>query len=286
MADKKHVVDVTAATFEAEVVLRSKEVPVLVDFWATWCGPCRTLTPILEKLAAELDGRFVLAKVDIDANPELADIFRIQSVPSVLLLKGGKLLDGFMGAQPEASVRRFLEPHLPPPLVDELEAVRALEADGQRAEAITALRAALREERVDAGAGRLLLARLLLEEGKPEEARLVFEKLAAGEQDSEEGKAIAAKLRFSRHRADLAALESQLAAEPGDIAARLAYGRALIAAGQHAQGLESLYEAARRDLHFQQDAPRKALIEAFDAVGFDQPLTLEYQRRLSLLLTS
>src|SRR5688500_3037775 len=143
-------IEITAANFEREVLLRSRELPVLVDFWATWCAPCRTLGPILDKLARELSGRFVLAKVDIDKSPELAEVFRIQSVPTVLLLVDGRPVDGFLGAQPEAAVRKFLEPHLAAAPVAVLEQVAALTAEGRREDAVGVLRGHLRTKPDDA----------------------------------------------------------------------------------------------------------------------------------------
>ncbi|MFM7298932.1 MAG: thioredoxin [Planctomycetota bacterium] len=142
-AELPPIVDVTVENFEAEVVRRSMQVPVLVDFWATWCGPCKTLVPILEKVARELAGKLVLAKIDIDKNPEIAELFQIQSVPTVVLMKQGRPVDAFMGAQPEAAVRKLLEKHIPGAAPDPLAEAAKLEAAGKREEAITLLARAL-----------------------------------------------------------------------------------------------------------------------------------------------
>jgi len=278
-------VDVTAANFEREVLLRSRELPVLVDFWATWCAPCRTLGPVLEKLARELSGRFVLAKVDIDASPELAEVFRIQSVPTVMLLVDGRPVDGFMGAQPEAAVRRFLEPHLAAAPQPVLEQLAQLEEAGRREEAVALLRGHLRSHPED-GAARVQLVRLLLDLGRSEDARLVYEKLSSEDLATDAGQAVSARMQLARGAGDVAQLAAKVQADPGDIATRIAYGKALVAAGQSEQGLEQLLQAARQDLHHDGDAPRKALIEAFTALGWEDPLTLEYQRHLSMLLTA
>jgi putative thioredoxin len=277
--------EITAANFEREVLLRSRELPVLVDFWATWCAPCRTLGPTLDKLARELSGRFVLAKVDIDKSPELAEVFRIQSVPTVLLLVDGRPVDGFLGVQPEAAVRKFLEPHLKAAPQAALEQATALAAEGRREDAVTLLRGHLRSKPDDAPA-RIALAQLLLELGKAEDARLVSEKLKPEDLESDAGRALTARMQLAKSAGDLAELEGKVQAAPQDIGARVAYGKALLAAGRREDGLEQLYQAAQQDLHHDGDAPRKALIEAFTALGWEEPLTLEYQRRLSMLLTA
>jgi putative thioredoxin len=278
-------IEITAANFEREVLLRSREVPVLVDFWATWCGPCRTLGPILDKLAREQSGRFVLAKVDIDKSPELAEIFRIQSVPTVLLLVDGRPIDGFLGAQPEAAVRKFLEPHLKAAPKAALEQANALAAEGRREEAVNVLRGHLRAKPDDAPA-RIALAQLLLDLGKGEDARLVSEKLTPEDLESDAGKALSARMQLAQSAGDVSKLAAAADAAPEDVDARIAYGKALLAAGQREEGLEQLWQAAQRDLHHDGDAPRKAMIEAFTALGWEDPLTLEYQRRLSMLLTA
>ncbi len=284
----KPILDVDAKNFEVEVLLRSRTTPVLVDFWATWCGPCRTLSPLLEKLAREMAGAFVLAKVDIDKSPELAEVFQIQSVPSVLLLKGGRFVDGFLGALPEAQLREFLGRHLGA-AAHPSEAVRKealeLEAGGRRADAVTLLRGHAKAHHDDEDV-RLLLARLLLAEGKGEEAALVFGKLSAPKRDSEEGQALAKQLAFAENKGDLERLAQQANAAPQDLSAALAYGKALVLSGKHEQGLEVLFAAAEKDVSYGDGAPRKALVETFGILGWENPLVVEFHKRLSILLCS
>jgi putative thioredoxin len=277
------VIDVTAATFQVDVVERSRTTPVLIDFWATWCGPCKALSPMLEKLAREMKGRFVLAKIDIDANPELADVFRIQSVPSVMLLKEGRIADGFTGALPEAQVRKFLELHLGAPALDPLAQAAQFEADGDRDGAAAILRDHLQKSAGDAKA-RTMLARLLVAAGRIEEARKVFAKLAGADLETDDAKAIAARLDAAAKLGDLSKLEAEVAADPKSVAAQLALGKALVATSQYDQGLEHLIQAAKLDVHHDGDAPRKALIEVFNVLGQADPRTLEYQRRLMMIL--
>jgi putative thioredoxin len=283
MSTAPSVVDVTPESFQREVVERSRTTPVLIDFWATWCGPCKTLSPVLEKLAREMSGKFVLAKIDIDANPELADAFRIQSVPSVILLKEGRIVDGFLGALPEAQLRKFLEQHLGAAALDALSQAQKLEHEGKRAEAIETLRTHLARASGD-GKARVMLARLLVAEGTLEEARKVFAKVSGADLESDEAKAIASRLEGAAKAGDVSKLEAAVAAEPKSPAARLALGQALVALNRYDEGLEQLLEAAKLDVRFEDGAPRKALIEVFNVLGQADPRTLEYQRRLSMLL--
>ena len=286
MEASAHVIDVTADTFEREVLARSKQVPVLIDFWAAWCGPCKTLGPILEKLAAEMDGRFVLAKVDVDAEQELGSAFRVQSIPTVLLVVDGRPADGFMGAQPEAQIRAFLEPHLPAQApAGEASPWAALEHSGDLAGAVSAVREHLRAT-PDDGTARLQLVRLLLDLGRDDEARKVVPKLTDDDWKTDEGKALRARMDFAEHRSDTDVLAGKVQADPDDLDARLEHGRALVAAGRHEEGLEQLVTIAKRDLGHSDGAARKAMIEVFEMLGTEDALTLEYQRQLSHLLCS
>ncbi len=278
------ILDVTVETFQKEVVERSRRTPVLIDFWAPWCGPCKTLGPMLEKLAREFAGSFTLAKIDIDRNQELAEVFQIQSVPTVLLLKDGRLADGFAGALPEAQIRRFLEQHLGLKKADPVQEAAKLEAEGKRAEALELLAAHLSTAPSDAKA-RLMAARLCAAEGRLDEARAHFEQVQGDLRESDEAKALAAQFEAASQSAGAASqLEAAVAANPSDVAARLAYGKALVAASKHGEGLEQMLEAAKLDLAHDDGAPRKAMIEVFNLLGWSDPLVLDYQRRLSMLL--
>jgi putative thioredoxin len=276
------VLDVTTATFEKEVIERSRKTPVLVDFWATWCGPCRTLSPVLEKLAEESQGSFALAKVDIDRSPDLAEAFGIQSVPTVVLLKDAKVVDGFLGAQPEKRVREILAKHVAP-AVDAVAEALELERAGKPAEAIALLRDRSKAERTDWKA-RAQLARLLALSGATGEAERLIEALPEEERESEAARAALAILGASEHAGDVEALQRAARSAPGDVAARLALGRGLLAARRLEEAVAELFEAARLDRSFQGGEPKKALQDAFAALGEDHPLTKEYRRKLSVLL--
>lgn len=277
------VLDVTVETFQKEVVERSKSTPVLLDFWATWCGPCKSLSPTLEKLARESKGKFLLAKVDIDQNPELADAFGIQSVPTVALLVNGQIVDGFVGAQPESKIREILARHGAIAKQDRVADALAQEKAGDAAGALTTLRSAVRDAPSD-HAARAHLARLLLASGSTEEGQKLYESLPTEARDLEPARAAKALLDLAASRVDLAPLEAAVKAQPADVAARLALGRALLADQKADQGLEQLLAAAKLDLAFEGGAPRKALIEAFGALGESNPLVTHYRRELSILL--
>jgi len=279
------IVDVDAQGFQRDVIERSRDLPVLVDFWATWCSPCKTLGPILAKVAGELAGRVLLAKVDIDKSPELAEAFRIQSVPAVLLVRDGRALDGFVGALSEAQVREFLAPYLDGAQPGAVEAARALEQEGRREEAIQLLRGHLREHGDD-DAARVALAATLIAAERAPEARKVFERVAGEALATPEARAVRAQLDLLEGAGDLDELRGAVAERPEDVGALLALGRALVAARSTAEGLELLHQAAVRDLAFDGGAPRKALLDVFQALGPGDPLTLEYQQRLSVLLCS
>ena len=285
MSTTTPIVDVTTETFVQEVVERSRTTPVLVDLWATWCGPCKTLGPTLEKLAREMNGKFVLAKIDIDANPEIADAFQVQSVPTVLLLKGGRPVDGFVGAQPEKKIREILEKHLGPG-VDPLEAALAHEKAGDPTSALVEI-AALADQDPPHPLARAHRARLLLVIGETEDGRAEYEALIPEEKESDPGRAAKGLLALLAQKTDLAPLQAAVKKDPNDVAARLALVRALNRNGESyefdAEGLEELNQAAKLDLRFNDSEPRRAMVEAFEALGAD-PAVADYRRKLSILL--
>ncbi|MCC6405552.1 MAG: thioredoxin [Planctomycetes bacterium] len=274
---------VSLENFERDVVERSRTTPVLIDFWATWCAPCKTLGPVLDKVVAENAGRVVLAKIDIDRTPELAEAFGIQSVPTVILMKAGRPVDGFMGALPELQVKKFLEKHLGPAPTDVVADAKKLDEAGRRDDATKLLKEHLRVQHGDAKA-RFLLAKLLIDAGKLEEARLVEAKFSDEERASDEGKALTQRFEFASKKSALDGLAAKLELAPDDLALQLEFGKSLVAAGEHERGLNVLWRVAERDLRFENGAPRKALVEVFEVLGFEHPLVVEFQRRLSILL--
>lgn len=287
------ILDVNVQNFERDVLERSRETAVLLDFWATWCGPCKTLGPILEKVAADYVGSVVLAKVDLDQNPELAQVFQIQSVPTVLLIQNGQPVDGFMGALPEMEVRAFLDKHVqaggasPGEATEDAAATaRALEENDDRGGAIQYLCRALAEGDPSLDA-RVLLARMLLDEGQTEEATEVFESIPEAELEGHgEASAVRKRMTMLQEAGDVDELFAAVAKDPENIDLRLKLGRSLVALQRYEEGLEAMYSAAKQDLGHDDGAPRKAMIEVFELLGQEHPLTLEFQQCLSILICS
>ena len=278
-----HVFDATLAAFEAEVLQKSKEVPVLVDFWASWCGPCKTLTPVLEKLAGEYGGAFRLAKVDVDREQQLAGYFQIRSVPTVMLLKGGQIVDGFPGALPEGQLRQFLAQHgIVPATAPEPEAVEA--APDPESEAIRLRHAVADAPQDDALKLDLVLA--LLKVGAAAEAETLLDALPANLATDERAVKARARLGFAallKDAAPVSVLEQAIAANPDDLRARHLLGARRIVEGASEAGLEQFLEMLKRDRGFADGLPKKALIDAFRVVE-DEDLVGTYRRRMASVL--
>lgn len=279
--------DVSLENFEAQVLQASLQVPVVVDFWAPWCAPCQTLKPMLEKLADEYKGRFLLAKVNSDENPELAGHFGVRSIPSVKVVFQGQLVDEFNGALPEGQVREFLDRIALPAGTGEQPALReqaaALVAEGKLEEALACLVEASQADPQDQ-AVQLDAIDVLMQLGRNDEAG----QLLAGEypNDPERATALRARLALAQGAADTAPLEAKLAANPDDHATRLELARAYAAQSRFREALEAALEVVRRDRFFDEGAGRKTLLQFFDALTGEQydDLVREFRRKLSATL--
>ncbi len=285
MTELAHVFDATTETFEAEVLQKSLQVPVLVDFWATWCGPCKTLGPILEKLAGEYNGAFELAKVDVDREQQIAAAFQIRSVPTVFLIKGGQLVDGFPGVIPEGQLREFLKQHGIEPAAAAVEATEAeaLPLDPQAE--IAALREAISAE-PDKEELKLDLALALLRTGATAEAAQLIEALPANLATDDRAIRARARLDFASALQDAPAadvLAQRVAANGDDLQARHLLGVHHLLAGKDEAALEQFLAMLQRDRGFQEGLPRKALIDAFRVIE-DEDLVGRYRRRMSSVL--
>ena len=280
-----HVFDATTAGFETEVLAKSLETPVLVDFWADWCGPCKTLGPILEKLAAEFNGGFVLAKVDTEQEQQIAAAFQIRSIPTVFLVKGGQIVDGFQGALPEGQVREFLTHHGIAP-AEPAEPAAEAEAPPVDPHAEVVRLRKLVETEPDQGGHRLDLALALLKTGAAAEAETLLDALPANLSTDERAVKARARLGFAALLKDAPpaqTLQAAIASDPDDLQARHLLGAHELVGGSAEAGLEQLLEMLRRNRDWNDGLPKKALIDAFRVVE-DEDLVGRYRRKMSSLL--
>jgi len=286
MSQSPHVFDATTDTFEAEVLQKSLQTPVLVDFWATWCGPCKTLGPILEKLAGDYNGAFVLAKVDVDKEQQIAAAFQIRSVPTVFLVKDGQLVDGFPGALPEGQLREFLKQHgiEPAEAANDAEDAAPAEPLDPHAEVLRLRKAA--EAEPDKAELNLDLALALLATGASAEAETLLDALPANLATDERAVRARARLGFAAALKDAPppeVLEAAVAANPDDLRARYLLGVHRLVAGRSEAALEQFMEMLRRDRGYEDGLPKKTLIDAFRVIE-DEALVGQYRRRMSSLL--
>jgi putative thioredoxin len=277
-------IDVGDADFARQALERSHRTPVVVDFWAPWCGPCRALGPLLERLADEHAGAFVLAKLNVDTSPVTAQKYAVRSIPAVIGLRDGAIVAEFVGAQPEAAVRRFLASVLPSEADGLAKQGDALARAGDATGAEAKLRAALER---DARHPRALLglARSIGERGDAAGALALLEKIIGGETELAEAEKLAAQLRMhAAATSDEPALRAQIAQDPNDLGARIELGRALAAHGRHEEALEQLLAAVKRDARFADEAARKSMLDLFAMLGADHPLTQRYRGELARAL--
>ena len=285
MADSSHVVDVTAETFHAIVVEGSLRQPVLVDFWASWCGPCQMLTPVLTRLAERYAGKFLLAKVNTEDQQALAMQFGIRSIPTCKLFRDGRAVDEFMGALPESEITAFLERHIP--RESDLLIARAgqLAAKGDTPGALGLLGEAA-EQDPDNPRALVALARLQAANGDSDAARQTLDRLPADAQMSDEVRALRSHLTFSaaagnaRPRAEL---EAALAADENDSEARFQLAARLVTEDDLEGALDHLLTLMRKDRRYGDDAARKAMVQIFDMLG-DDPVVPRYRSRMMNLL--
>ena len=277
----EHALDVGLADFAQSVLEESKHRPVVVDFWAPWCGPCKSLKPILEKLAAEYGGKFLLAKINSDDNQELAARYGVRGIPSVKAFVNGQMVDEFSGALPEGEVRAFLDRLVPGP-ADEL---RQQAADARLAGDVSgALKWLAEASKLDPDhvGVRLDAAEIMLELNEADEAS----RLIGSVPDDADPRVPALKARLQFMGAageDEAALTARVAANGNDLEARLKLANLFVAAGRHEAGMDQLLEIVRRDRGFGDDIGRKTLLSVFNLLGGGE-LVSRYRRLLASVL--
>lgn len=298
------MMDVTVANFETEVIAASSQVPVLVDFWAPWCGPCKTLGPILEKLETDYAGRFKLAKIDSDQEQQLAAMFGVRSIPTVVLMMDGQPVDGFMGALPESQVKAFLDKHLPPaeePSQDEA----GLAAPPQDAgDVLQQLQDTLAADPANDDA-RFDLVRLLLRRGDLDGAKVAFAPAAARVEVVRQLAALQLWINaidFARAspagKSAILEYDEKIAADKRDFDARYARARLLIAGQRFTEAMDELLEILMRDKGWNEGVARKAYVAVLDLIEPprvkvadgqippEDPVVASYRRRLSSVVLS
>ncbi len=280
------MIDATLSSFERDVIDASLEVPVLVDFWAPWCGPCKQLGPLLERLEREYGGRFKLVNVNSDRNPELVSSFNLQSIPHSVAFVDGNAVAQFAGAQPEAFVRAFLDRLIPNPSEIEHRAAREALAQGQPEVAEDYLKNAIALDPSNDGA-RLDIAGILLDRGEVRAARTHFEALSSNAAQLSTHSAMAARIDAATVAEALPPAETltrRIGTEPEDLEARMDLAELHIARREFAPALDQLLEIVKRNRTYRDESARLKILAVFEMAADDPDLVTEYRGRLSSLL--
>ena len=286
MANTEHIFAVSGSDFAKQVLELSVRTPVLVDFWAAWCGPCQMVTPVLEQLAARYDGKLIIAKVDTDAEQELAAEWGVRSLPTLKLFRNSQVVDEVIGVQPEQILRALVEPHLPrlsDALLDQAHAAHTAGEPDHAAELLARAR-----DQDPANPGLIVeLAGLKADLGDLEATETLLDELPVNKRGDAKVKALRARIGFARaldSESDHAELRCVITQQPDNLDARYQLGAGCALDGDPDTALGEFLEIMRRDRGFGDDLGRKALLDAFDLLGEDNPLVAQYRRRMASLL--
>lgn len=286
MTATSYIFDADRTNFTESVLERSRSTPVMVDFWAAWCGPCRMLAPMLEKLVGEYQGDVLLAKLDTEAEQELAARYGIRSLPTIKMFKNGEPVDEFMGVQPESTIRAFIDRHRPRKSDRDLAEAATLHDNGETDAAIALL---TESEQADPNNDhtRLMLATLYIDAGAFNDAREALRRVAAQTKLESEYGAISTKLEFTELNATVTSpdqLQQAIEQDPDDCESRLRLSAWALLNDEAELGLENLLEIVKRDRSFRDDAGRRYLLSAFAILGSHPKLVSKYRGLLARLL--
>lgn len=285
LAMNAFVVDIDQNNAQQMLIEESQNRIVVVDFWAEWCSHCKTLTPLLEKLAGEYNGQFLLAKVNADEQQMIASQLGVRSLPTVIIIKDGQPVDGFTGAQPESAIKEILDKYLPKPWDLELEQGRQLLNEGDAAAALPILRQAHAGAEDQANIT-LTLADCLLQLNRLDDAEQALSKVKMVDQD-EVYKALLAKLELQRESAkspEIEALEQKLAQSPDDLHLQMQLAVQYNQSSLHAEALELLLQILRKDINYSDGEAKRLFLDMLATLGKGDPLAIKYQRKFYTLL--
>lgn len=284
--ESPHVIEAEQATFAEAIIEKSHQVPVLVDFWADWCGPCQMQLPILLKLAEEYQGKFILAKLDTERERELAKAFQIRSIPTMKLFKNGEIVEDILGAQTETALREILARHIPRQTDSARTAAHEAYQQGDPQKALQLLRELVQEDPENHEAW-LDLARISLEQGQLDECEAAIGTLPREAKEGLDGGAVCARLEFARlvkDAADLESLQRAVDKDHNDLEAKYLLSARLVIAGNYEAAFEKLLEIMTADRGFGDDGARKSLLSLFKVVGDQHEMTSRYRKKMFNLL--
>jgi putative thioredoxin len=292
-APKDVIKDGDARTFAQDVLAASREVPVIVDFWAPWCGPCKQLGPMLEKVVQQAGGKVKLVKINIDENPQIAQQLRIQSIPAVFAFANGQPVDGFVGALPESQIKQFVQRLTgdsgPSEIDQAIETAKQALAEGQLDRAVGVFGQILRVEPQN-GKALAGLAQAYVKSGDLKQARQTLEMVGPDYRNDPDVASARAALDLAEQAGaksgETAALEAKVAQDPNDMQAKLDLAVALAATGERERAVELLLDMVQKNRAWNEEAARKQLVKLFEAFGPTDPLTVSARRRLSSILFS